>query len=366
MEKSRMFKLLKQKYVALENDFAYDVLMIAYVGNEIATYTAIVIPNIDNIISGTNYINEHIVLDNLETISVIDIRKANSEILQLLYQDFVIINKQYRSEIDKLNRIKHIDINDQIIDKCVLNILKQKLRVKLENKVNTEYKLCPDQYANVFITSDTHFGHSNILKYEYGRMDLLGLSMNKAISDYVIKNKLSIDTDEDFNRAYSLTLKELVKEHDECLISNWNKVVGKSDLVIILGDFSFLKAEQTMTLLKRLNGDKVLIRGNHDIFLDDKEFDKSLFKGIFDYTEAKYRGREMCLMHYPILSFKHQDKNETNCAVLLFGHIHSCRYELPKHSFNVGVDVNNYTPVKLEYAIERALDNRGKLINGRK
>lgn len=366
MEKARMFKLLKQKYVMLENDFMYDMLMIAYIGNDISTYMVIVMPDIDDIISGTNYIQDHIVLDNLETVSLIDIRKANSEILQLLYQDFIIINKQYRNEIDKLNRIKNTNISSQIINKSISNILKQKLKVKLENKANIEYKLCPDQYANVFITSDTHFGHSNILKYEDGRMKLLGLSINKAISDYVIKNKLSIDTDEDFNKAYSLTLKELVKEHDECLISNWNKVVGKNDLVIILGDFSFLKAEQTMTLLRRLNGDKVLVRGNHDIFLDDKEFDKSLFKGIFDYTEAKYKGREMCLMHYPILSFKHQDKEEQNCAVLLFGHIHSCRYELPKHSFNVGADVNNYTPVRLEYAIERALDNRGGLINGRK
>ncbi|MBQ1192537.1 MAG: hydrolase, partial [Lachnospiraceae bacterium] len=56
----------------------------------------------------------------------------------------------------------------------------------------------------------------------------------------------------------------------------WNSVVGKNDLIYIVGDFSFKKAKDTENLLRQLNGDKVLIKGNHDIFLDDKTFDKIL------------------------------------------------------------------------------------------
>ena len=68
-------------------------------------------------------------------------------------------------------------------------------------------------------------------------------------------------------------------------------------------------------------------------------------------------------MHYPIQDFKHQSR-EVKPAVLLFGHIHTFRMEIPKHSFNVGVDVNDYYPVDITKAIEKALDNRGGVING--
>ena len=58
------------------------------------------------------------------------------------------------------------------------------------------------------------------------------------------------------------------------LISQWNKKVRKNDEVVILGDFSIDKGEKTNELLCRLNGRKYLIIGNHDRFLDDKDFDK--------------------------------------------------------------------------------------------
>ena len=64
------------------------------------------------------------------------------------------------------------------------------------------------------------------------------------------------------------------------LISQWNKKVRKNDEVVILGDFSIDKGEKTNELLCRLNGRKYLIMGNHDRFLDDKAFDRSLFKWI--------------------------------------------------------------------------------------
>lgn len=73
---------------------------------------------------------------------------------------------------------------------------------------------------------------------------------------------------------------ESVEAMNEYMISQWNKKVRKNDEVVILGDFSIDKGEKTNELLRRLNGRKYLIIGNHDRFLNDKDFDRSLFKWI--------------------------------------------------------------------------------------
>lgn len=226
-----------------------------------------------------------------------------------------------------------VDIDNEVVNILLdikTNIFRQSFKEQLLPKYEEPYKLCPDQYNKVWVTSDNHFGHKNILSYE-----------NRVA-------KLKVST---------------VAEHDAELIKRWNGIVGKQDLVLILGDFSFKKAEETNELLRQLNGDKVLVRGNHDIFLDDKKFDKSLFKAVYDYKEIKYRGQEIALMHYPIQDFKHQSR-EVKPAVLLFGHIHTFRMEIPKHSFNVGVDVNDYYPVDIIVAISKAINNKGGVING--
>ena len=47
-----------------------------------------------------------------------------------------------------------------------------------------------------------------------------------------------------------------------------------------------------------------------------------------------------------------------------FGHIHSVKtYTLPRHSYQVGVDVNNYTPIHIDKCIELALKNNGNILN---
>jgi len=76
-----------------------------------------------------------------------------------------------------------------------------------------------------WFTSDTHFGHANIIRYS--------------------------------NRPYDTT-----EEHDEALIANWNFSVQPNDEVYHLGDFSF--GNKAMEILPRLNGIIHLIKGNHD------------------------------------------------------------------------------------------------------
>lgn len=274
------------------------------------------------------------------------------------------IYSQKQSYLNNTDSQEDLDV-PTLLTKIKSVILKRYFTDSLECVIISEYKLCPDQYRNVWVTSDNHFGHTNILKYEAGRLNMLGVTdadLISKISRYIIDNNLNVDNDEDYSKARAMIYAELTKRQDNEMINRWNKTVAPDDLVLILGDFSFRKSKDTETLLKELNGDKVLIKGNHDIFLEDKDFDKSLFKAIYDYKETKYKGQEIALMHYPIQEFKHMDR-EISPAVLLFGHIHSGRVMIPKHSFNVGVDVNNYAPVNIKDAIKQALENNGGKIN---
>lgn len=79
-----------------------------------------------------------------------------------------------------------------------------------------------------YVISDLHFGHTNILKFS-------GPLRGGTTS----------------------------KEHDEWLITQWNSVVTKQDLVYVLGDVAFNK--EALKNIKRLKGTKHLILGNHDI-----------------------------------------------------------------------------------------------------
>ena len=63
------------------------------------------------------------------------------------------------------------------------------------------------------------------------------------------------------------------------MIEQWNKKIRKNDEVVILGDFSFGKGEETNRILEQLNGKLFLIRGNHDDrYLKDRAFRKERFR----------------------------------------------------------------------------------------
>ena len=70
---------------------------------------------------------------------------------------------------------------------------------------------------------------------------------------------------------------QTTEEMDEYMILRWNETVKPSDEVYILGDFSFAGAEPTAEILRRLNGKKILIIGNHDYYLSNRNFPKDLF-----------------------------------------------------------------------------------------
>ena len=101
----------------------------------------------------------------------------------------------------------------------------------------------------IYFTSDTHFNHTNILKYEPE------------------------------TRPF-----ETIEEMNETLIANWNNVVKEEDTVYVLGDFFMGMLDAIEPIYNRLNGKVILIRGNHDLLFEDL-----CYRG-FPYSHDKHNG----------------------------------------------------------------------------
>lgn len=172
---------------------------------------------------------------------------------------------------------------------------------------------------DLWFISDTHFNHSSILQL--------------------------------CNRPFNT-----IEEHDQKLIDNWNSVVGPNDTVFHLGDFCFGGAPKWREIRDQLNGHIILILGNHDI--------RNMTQGIvnmFDYITQQMRieidGRVVYLNHFPFLTFAHwnPDVYHNNIFYALSGHTHLRKGDtgfdakftanyLPTQ-YDVGVDLNNYSPI---------------------
>lgn len=160
----------------------------------------------------------------------------------------------------------------------------------------------------IFFTSDTHFGHKNILKYCQ--------ESRGHLSD--------------------------VEEHDQELIAKWNEKISPKDDVYHLGDFGFLPDAKLVKILDQPNGKKHLILGNHDHFKSEVA---SKFIWIKDYFKLKYFKQKIVLFHYPIESWdgKHRDTWH------LHGHTHkNVAKENSELRVDVGVDGNNLYPYSFE------------------
>lgn len=164
---------------------------------------------------------------------------------------------------------------------------------------------------NIYFTSDTHFGHENIISY--------------------------------CQRPFTN-----VEEMNRALIANWNATVQKNDTVYHLGDFFMGKKSEWRSIREQLNGKIILIAGNHD-----PEQARQLFTEVYEelyielaqtifwlchypYKELDYHGRNKCIRPEPIQTFDYA----------LCGHVHN-RWLTNQHCFNVGVDVHHYRPISL-------------------
>lgn len=163
--------------------------------------------------------------------------------------------------------------------------------------------------SNTFFTSDTHFGHANILKYDQK------------------------------TRGHFCS----IEEHDEHIIEQWNFIVKPKDTVYHLGDFSF-KSDHN-AYVKRLNGDIHLIWGNHDKHGMYKDFatcqDVLMLKGL-----------KLFLSHYP----HYEWPSAYHGVAHLFGHVHEAFTHVPGVTFpnlNVAINLHNFLPIHFDELQEK-------------
>jgi calcineurin-like phosphoesterase family protein len=149
----------------------------------------------------------------------------------------------------------------------------------------------------IYLISDTHFGHKNILKYETT------------------------------HRPFST-----IEEHDEELVRRWNAVVTENDTVWHLGDVAL--GRDGINIVERLNGNKNLVLGNHDKKHYHKYFDKVVPHHVL-------KGN-ILLSHYPV-----HEQQLTRYKYNIHGHLHSKVIDHHKY-FNVSVECIGLKPVALE------------------
>jgi len=154
-----------------------------------------------------------------------------------------------------------------------------------------------------------------------------------------------------------------VEEMDETLIENWNAKVTRADIVYHLGDLSFHKPEKTAEILKRLNGQIHLIRGNHDKTTRSSVVREQL-SWIGDYKSIKIAmnpaglKKRIVMSHYAMVTWH----GSSHGSWMLHGHSHG-NLVLPypmdiAPRVDVGVDVHNMTPVSLDEIIEIMQDRK--------
>ena len=153
----------------------------------------------------------------------------------------------------------------------------------------------------IWITADWHFGHNNIIKY--------------------------------CNRPFANTT-----EMNNTIIKNYNKVVGKNDLVYVLGDVSFLNTVSTAEIIKSLNGFKILIKGNHD-HKTNSGYRKMGFNEVYD--------KPIILNNLFILSHEPISPLMLGGFLNIHGHTHNTSENNVHNQFSACLEMTDYKPISL-------------------
>lgn len=175
---------------------------------------------------------------------------------------------------------------------------------------------------DIWFTADTHFGHPGIINHCAARAEFKTEPL------------------------YAVTAM------NERMIENWNSVVKPDSHIFHLGDFSFKKPAETVEILKRLNGYKYFIRGNHDRNNVNDEVLSYFEGGVEHYHEITWGQQLICLCHFPFKSWNGMHHNSWN----LHGHSHG-NLPISGKQLDVGVDVHNLTPINI-HMVKEIMDCR--------
>jgi len=180
--------------------------------------------------------------------------------------------------------------------------------------------------SKIYFTSDLHFGHENVIRFD--------------------------------DRPFAS-----VEEMDAELIRRWNAKVDRGDLVYVLGDMIWkTKNDDALNIIKSLNGQIILIKGNHDRFLSNAKA-KNALAAVKDYDDICVMledgtTRRCVLSHYFIPMYN----GHRYQGIHLHGHSHftdEADFEIDlaeqlnnqgirNEIYNVGCMYWNYEPVTLD------------------
>lgn len=166
--------------------------------------------------------------------------------------------------------------------------------------------------ANIFFASDHHFHHKNILG---------------------------------FKRQDGTPLREFtdIDHMNEIIVQRHNSVVRPHDKVYFLGDVCMSTTVEALEILRRMTGEKVLIKGNHDLAKPSRYLEH--FKDV----RGSHQFDGMILTHIPI-----HPESLARWGVNVHGHLHQNVVRMPlsqipdRRYFNVSLEQINYTPISLE------------------
>lgn len=190
-----------------------------------------------------------------------------------------------------------------------------------------------------YFTSDTHFGHANILHLGDGR---------------------PFDT---------------IEEHNEYIRNQWSNMITPNDEVYVLGDIALGKFVENIHCFDGLPGKKYLVPGNHDRLTLGISSEKYITKYKPYYLDAGFEilptitdvtidGQKVLLSHYPYRDSRDRhgeivDKYASYSPVneglpLLHGHTHQTTWYTDgvPNMFHVGVDSSEFTPIPETRIIE--------------
>lgn len=162
--------------------------------------------------------------------------------------------------------------------------------------------------AELFFTSDTHYGHQNIIRF--------------------------------CNRPFGS-----LDEMNETMIERWNSRVKHGDVVYHIGDFALrLGVPEVEAIVRRLNGEVHLVLGNHD--LKNKSVLRARgFAEKVDYKELKIDDLKIVMCHYPFMTWNKSHHGSWD----LHGHCHgSLPRDMKARRLDVGVDCWNFAPISFE------------------
>ena len=161
--------------------------------------------------------------------------------------------------------------------------------------------------GDIWFVSDHHFNHKNIITY----------SERPFRTTFVMENKL-------------------VELH--------NMVVKPEDVVIMVGDFAFAGSKEGKRILERLNGYKVFIIGNHDVY--HNKFKDFGYDEVYVCKELIYDGVTFNITHYPMM----EETEDLN----IHGHVHVGKeIFVGDHHFNVNCEFINFTPIHIDNILKQ-------------